>query len=50
MPDFSDNGFYLLLGLAAFWLPILGYALSLRGRAAHVEAETALLAEEQQQR
>lgn len=40
MPDLADNGFYLLLGLAAFWLPLLGYLWSLRSR-------TRLLAEEE---
>ncbi|MBA3530677.1 MAG: hypothetical protein H0T73_01990 [Ardenticatenales bacterium] len=46
MPDWSDNGFYLILGLLAFWLPVLGYGWSLRNRAALLTAEEALLREE----
>lgn len=46
MPDLSDNGFYLVLGLLAFWLPVLGYAWSLQRRAALLDAEAALLDEE----
>lgn len=43
MPDWSDNGFYLLLGLGAFWLPILGYLWSLRNRHALLREEATLL-------
>jgi hypothetical protein len=46
MPDWSDNGFYLILGLLAFWLPVLGYWWSLRARAARLTEEEALLREE----
>lgn len=46
MPDWNDNGFYLLLGLLAFWLPTLGYWFSLRSRANQLEQEEALLREE----
>jgi hypothetical protein len=50
MPDWSDNGFYLLLGLLAFWVPVLGYLWSLHSRSAHlVEEEALLMAEEHSQ-
>ncbi len=48
MIDWSDRNIpYLLLGLFAFWGPILGYWWSLRTRATHLEAEMTLLQEEQ---
>ena len=46
MPDWSDNGFYLILGLLGFWLPVLGYGWLLRSRAARLVEEEALLREE----
>ena len=46
MPDLSDNGFYLILGLLCFWVPTLGYWLSLRMRAARLSEEELLLREE----
>lgn len=46
MPEWSDNGPYLLGGLLAFWLPILLYWLSLRTRAARLTEEETLLREE----
>ncbi|MGB0387986.1 MAG: hypothetical protein ACPGWR_24480 [Ardenticatenaceae bacterium] len=46
MPDLNDNGFYLILGLLAFWLPVLGYWLTLRTRAARLSEEEELLREE----
>ncbi len=50
MPDLSDNGFYLILGLLAFWVPSLGYWFSLRLRDAQLNEEEALLREELAQR
>ena len=50
MPDLSDNGFYLILGLLAFWVPTLGYWFSLRTRDARLSEEEALLREELAQR
>ncbi|MGB0386756.1 MAG: hypothetical protein ACPGWR_18240 [Ardenticatenaceae bacterium] len=46
MLDLSDNGFYLILGLLAFWLPMVGYWLSLNTRAARLSEEEELLREE----
>jgi hypothetical protein len=46
MPDWSDNGSYLLLGLLAFWVPMLGYWWSLRNRVATLGTEEALLQHE----
>ncbi len=47
MIDWSDPNIpYLLLGLLAFWGPVLGYGWWLRARAGHLEEETALLREE----
>ncbi len=42
MPDLSDNGFYLILGLLAFWLPMTGYWLLLRTNAARLSEEEEL--------
>lgn len=42
MLDLSDNGFYLILGLLAFWLPMAGYWLLLRTRAARLSEEEEL--------
>lgn len=50
MLDWSDNGFYLMLGLLAFWLPMLAYWLSLRIRATRLSEEEELLREEMIQR
>ena len=50
MPDWSDNGFYLILGLLAFWVPSLGYWLFLRSRTARLNEEEELLREEILQR
>lgn len=46
MLDWNDNGFYLLLGLLAFWVPALGYWFSLRSRTTRVSQEEELLHEE----
>ena len=46
MLDWTDNGFYLLLGLLAFWLPTLGYWFSLHNRTNQLAQEEALLREE----
>lgn len=42
MPDLSDNGFYLILGLVAFWGPILLYLFALARRDALLRAEEQL--------
>jgi hypothetical protein len=47
MIDWSDKNIpYLLLGLLAFWGPIIGYLWSLRTRGSHLAEEAALLEEE----
>lgn len=48
MPDWSDNGFYLALGLLAFWGPVLGYYLWMQRRADSLREEASLLREELQ--
>ena len=50
MPDWSDNGFYLILGLLAFWVPSLGYWFFLHTRTARLNEEEELLREEVLQR
>lgn len=49
MIDWSDNGGYLLLGIAAFWLPVLGYWFWMRVRVNRATEEESLLQEELKQ-
>ncbi|MGH2544771.1 MAG: hypothetical protein ACRDIB_18420 [Ardenticatenaceae bacterium] len=47
MIDWSDENIpYLVLGLLAFWGPVIGYLWSLRSRASHLTEEVTLLEEE----
>jgi hypothetical protein len=49
MIEWSDNGGYLLLGIATFWVPTLAYWFWMRVRASRAVEEEALLREELKQ-